>query len=55
MDTHLSAENMGNIHLMVIDYGRQVVRGEQIRFQKDRVCGERGMRISQGAEDEIGG
>lgn len=54
MNTHLSAENMGNIHLMVVNYGRQVVRREQIRFQKNRICRKRGMRIPKGTEDDVG-
>jgi hypothetical protein len=46
---------MSNIHLVVVNYGRQVIRRKQIRFQEHRIRWKRGMRISKDTEDDIGG
>jgi len=46
---------MSDFHLVVVNYGCQVVRRKQIRFQENRVCWKRGMRIPKDTEDDVGG
>jgi hypothetical protein len=45
---------MTDMHLVVVNYGRQVVRRKRIRFQH-KIRWKRGMRISKDTEDGIGG
>jgi hypothetical protein len=44
---------MRDAHLVVINDRREMVRGEEIRLEKDGICGEGRVGVAQAAKDEV--
>ena len=50
---HLSAQDMRDTHLVVVDDRREMVRGEEVRLEQYGISGKGRMSVAQAAEDEV--